>query len=73
MRGNVLYRQYEIEWKELESFNRPARRNNFFELIYIIEGTGTQTVNKNRFKYRRGNLILIHLLPSYSSGLINCI
>ncbi len=66
MRGNVLYRQYEIEWKELESFNRPARRNNFFELIYIIEGTGTQTVNKSRFKYRRGNLFLLTPQDVYS-------
>ena len=59
MKGNVLYRQYEIEWKELECFNRPAKRNNFFELIYIVDGTGVQYINRNSFNYRKGNLFLI--------------
>src|SRR5215510_15621954 len=66
MKGNVLYRQYEIEWKDLESFSRPARRNNFFELIYIIDGTGIQTVNKNHFTYRKGNLFLLTPQDVYS-------
>ncbi|GAO41753.1 AraC family transcriptional regulator [Flavihumibacter petaseus] len=66
MKGNVLYRQYEIEWKELEHFNKPSRRNNFFELIYIIDGTGTQTVNKNHFNYRKGNLFLLTPQDVYS-------
>jgi AraC-like DNA-binding protein len=66
MKGNVLYRQYEIEWKELESFGRPAKRNNFFELIYITDGTGIQTVNKNHFNYRKGNLFLLTPQDVYS-------
>lgn len=66
MKGNVLYRQYEIEWKELENFSRPAKRNNFFELIYIINGTGIQTVNKNHFNYRKGNLFLLTPKDVYS-------
>ncbi|MBL7723872.1 MAG: helix-turn-helix domain-containing protein [Chitinophagaceae bacterium] len=66
MKGNALYRQYEIEWKDLESFNRPARRNNYFELIYIIDGAGIQTVNKNRFNYRKGNLFLLTPQDVYS-------
>lgn len=66
MKGNVLYRQYEIEWKDLENYNRPAKRNNFFELIYIIDGAGTQTVNKNYFNYRKGNLFLLTPQDVYS-------
>lgn len=66
MKGNVLYRQYEIEWKELENFSRSAKRNNFFELIYIIDGTGVQTVNKNHFNYRKGNLFLLTPKDVYS-------
>jgi len=66
MKGAVLYRQYEIEWKELQRFSKPAKRNNFFELIYIIEGTGIQTVNKNHFNYRKGNLFLLTPQDIYS-------
>lgn len=47
-------------------FNKPERRNNFFELIYILEGTGIQTVNKNRFNYRKGNLFLLTPQDVYS-------
>lgn len=66
MKGAVLYRQYEIEWKELQRFSQSARRNNFFELIYVIEGTGIQTVNKNHFNYRKGNLFLLTPQDIYS-------
>ena len=59
MNGTILYRQFEIEWKELKRYNQPARRNNFFELIYILDGTGIQTVNKNKFNsVMMGNLFL---------------
>ncbi len=66
MKGNVLYRQYEVEWKVLERFNKPVKRNNFFELIYILDGTGTQMVNKNHFNYRKGNLFLLTPQDVYS-------
>jgi len=66
MNGATLYRQYEIEWKELVRYNKPAKRNNFFELIYIIDGTGIQTVNKNHFNYRKGNLFLLTPQDVYS-------
>ena len=66
MGGTTIYRPWEIEWKELQSYNRPARRSNFFELIYIIDGTGIQIVNKNRFHYRKGNLFLLTPQDVYS-------
>jgi AraC-like DNA-binding protein len=66
MKGETLYKPYEIEWKELQRFTKAAKRNNFFELIYIIEGTGIQMVNKNRFNYRKGNLFLLTPQDIYS-------
>jgi len=66
MSGITLYRQYEIEWKTLKRYNKPSKRNNFFELIYIIDGMGIQTVNKNRFNYRKGNLFLLTPQDLYS-------
>lgn len=66
MKGAFLYRQYEIEWKELQRIYKPNGRKNFFELIYIIEGTGKQTVNQNHFNYRKDNLFLLTPQDVYS-------
>ena len=59
MRKENLYRPFEIELKELDRFLKTPRTNNFFELIYIVDGTGVQYINKNRFNYRKGNLFLL--------------
>jgi AraC-like DNA-binding protein len=59
MRKENLYHPFEIEYKELDHFPKTPRTNNFFELIYIVDGTGVQYINKNRFNYRKGNLFLL--------------
>ena len=59
MRKENLYRPFEIELKELDRFLKTPRTNNFFKLIYIVDGTGVQYINKNRFNYRKGNLFLL--------------
>ena len=61
-----LYKPFEIDHKELDRFPRRLNRNNFFELIYIIDGTGVQSVNKNKFNYRKGNLFLLTPEDIYS-------
>lgn len=66
MKRDTLYRPYEIEWKEMQRFPKATKRNNFFELIYVIDGTGIQIVNKNRFNYRKGNLFLLTPQDVYS-------
>jgi AraC-like DNA-binding protein len=54
-----LYQPYEIEYVTLEKFSKVAYQNNFFELIYVVDGTGVQHTNNNRFNYRKGNLFLL--------------
>lgn len=66
MKKENLYQPYELEWKEFQRFSRTAKRNNFFELIYVIEGVGVQVVNKNKFNYRKGNLFLLTPQDEYS-------
>lgn len=61
-----LYKPFEIECKVLQEFSTSTKHNNFFELIFIIEGTGIQIVNKNRFSYRKGNLFLLTPQDVYS-------
>ena len=66
MGGENLYKPYEIEWKQLARYTKARKKNNFFELIYITEGTGIQSVNRNQFNYRKGNLFLLTPQDTYS-------
>jgi AraC-like DNA-binding protein len=54
-----LHQPYEIEYLSLDTLTGKQRRNNFFELIYVLEGTGLQVTNGNTFNYRSGNLFLL--------------
>jgi AraC-like DNA-binding protein len=65
-----LYKPFEIDHKELDRFPRRPGRNNFFELIYIIDGTGVQSVNNNKFNYRKGNLFLLTPEDTFSFDII---
>ena len=59
MTDKNLYLPFEVDFKELEQFPKTIRKNNFFELIYVVDGTGTQIINNNKFQYRKGNLFLV--------------
>lgn len=61
-----LYTPFEIIVKEIEADHFKKSRNNFFELIHIIDGTGIQTVNKLKFNYRKNNLFLLTPQDTYS-------
>ena len=65
MPGEQLYQPFEIDFKKLEVFPKAVYSNNFFKLIYIMEGTGIQIINKHRFNYRKGNLFLTTPADSY--------
>lgn len=59
MTNTNLYLPFEVDVKELEQFPKTTRKNNFFELIYVVSGTGIQIINNNQFQYRAGNLFLV--------------
>ena len=59
MTDKNLYLPFEVDFKEFEKFPKITRKNNFFELIYVVDGTGIQIINDNKFHYRKGNLFLI--------------
>ncbi|HWW40418.1 AraC family transcriptional regulator [Pedobacter sp.] len=61
-----LYQPFEIDFKEVKEFPKAVYRNNFFKLIYIVDGTGIQYINQYDFNYRKGNLFLITPEDSYS-------
>lgn len=59
MNKESLYEPFEIVFKEVDACLKKAHEHHFFELVYIVSGTGEQCINKNRFKYRKGHLFLI--------------
>lgn len=59
MTNQNLYLPFEVDFKELTAFPKVTRKNNFFELIYVVDGTGIQIINDHQFHYQKGNLFLI--------------
>ena len=54
-----LYPPYHIEFAELDEDPVSVHKHNFFELVYIIDGTGKQVINGNTFNYVPGQMFLI--------------
>lgn len=49
----------EISVKELEESPLKEHEHTFFELVYILSGTGLQCINNNKFDYHEGHMFLI--------------
>ncbi|SKA21239.1 AraC-type DNA-binding protein [Chitinophaga eiseniae] len=54
-----LYQPFEIEYRECTECPIDAHKHNFFELVYIMEGSGVQCVNKNQLPYSADKLFLV--------------
>ncbi|UPK68490.1 AraC family transcriptional regulator [Chitinophaga filiformis] len=55
-----LYEPFEIALSEpMDECPRPIHSHSFFELVYIIAGTGRHFVNESGFKYSSGHLFLL--------------
>jgi AraC-like DNA-binding protein len=55
----TIHQPFETEFLSVEHLSGKQKRNNYFELIYVVEGTGVQMTNRNTFNYRPGNLFLL--------------
>ncbi|PLK43267.1 AraC family transcriptional regulator [Emticicia sp. TH156] len=54
-----LYEPFEIEYVETSECPITGHKHNFFELVYIIDGTGVQCINKNKWTYGPEKLFLL--------------
>lgn len=61
-----LYLPYEVIFKEVNEPLHTEVGNNFFEMLYIVSGTGIQTINHNKLLYEPGHLFLITPEDSHS-------
>lgn len=59
MTQNHLYEPYNILFETLDVYPDVNRKNNFFELVFILSGSGTQCINQHTFNYGENHMFLI--------------
>ncbi|MCD8742423.1 helix-turn-helix domain-containing protein [Mucilaginibacter roseus] len=59
MKCEDLHEPFSIEYITLDEGIRNGHKHSFFELVYIVEGTGTQCINQSQFAYQPGHMFLI--------------
>jgi AraC-like DNA-binding protein len=59
MKRENLYEPFEVAFSKLDEGPGAGHRHLFFELVYIMSGTGKQCINKSTFNYRPGHMFLI--------------
>jgi len=59
MKSLQLFTDKEITVKELASNNSGLHKHHFFELIYVLDGTGIHNINNNRFEFSKGDVFLL--------------
>ena len=59
MKRENLHQPFEISFSELAESLLKEHEHTFFELVYILSGTGIQWINNNMFPYHDGHLFMI--------------
>jgi AraC-like DNA-binding protein len=59
MEKESLYEPFEIVFKTTDESSKSTHQHTFFELVYVLEGTGTQVINQNKFRYHHDHMFLI--------------
>lgn len=59
MKKENLHQPFEISFNEHNESLLTEHEHTFFELVYILTGTGIQWINNNMFPYHDGHLFLI--------------
>lgn len=60
------HKPFDVQELELSTWQQRPVKNNFFELVLIKEGKGTQCINYNEYAYERGSLFLLPPLKCHS-------
>lgn len=59
MEKRNLHQPFEIIYEKLNESPVHPHKHTFFELVYIVSGTGLQCINNNLFEYHQGHMFLI--------------
>lgn len=61
-----LYSSYELELLETKYYEAKLHRNTFFEMVFVLEGTGLQIINDYQLPYAPDKLFLIFPQDTHS-------
>jgi len=59
MRASLMFQDFSTTIKELTFNPSPPHRHHYFELIYVLNGSGIHQINANNYHYEKGNLFLL--------------
>jgi AraC family L-rhamnose operon regulatory protein RhaS len=59
MRAALMYQDFATNIRELTFDPSPPHRHHYFELIYVLKGSGIHQINSNNYNYEKGNLFLL--------------
>jgi len=54
-----LFHDIDITIRDIQTSPPSPHRHHYFELLYILDGTGIHTINHNHYQYQKGNLYLL--------------
>jgi AraC-like DNA-binding protein len=60
------YKPFEIQEIALTEWKQRPVKNNFFELVLVKEGEGSQCINYNHYSYGKGSIFLLPPLKCHS-------
>lgn len=66
MKIKQLYQPYEIEHRVMDAYVPVAYKHTYFEMIFILSGTGIQIVNHQKLPYSSNKLFLIFPKDTHS-------
>jgi AraC family transcriptional regulator, L-rhamnose operon regulatory protein RhaS len=59
MKSIQLYKDVEVTIKEINSNNSGLHKHHFFELIYVLDGSGVHNINDNHYEFFTGDVFLL--------------
>jgi AraC-like DNA-binding protein len=54
-----LHQPFEVVYTEVDECPLNGHRHSFFELVYVLDGTGYHSIDSNRMNYGKGHMFLI--------------
>ncbi|MCZ4696404.1 AraC family transcriptional regulator [Ancylomarina euxinus] len=71
MKTETINKLFEIHIEEMEVWTKRPYKNNFFEIVYIEKGTGSQCINQHEFEYIDGNIFFLPPLDCHSFKILS--
>lgn len=59
MKNDHLYEPYSISFETLDEFPASKTQKHFFELVYILSGSGSHCINHHTFNYGENHMFLL--------------